>query len=422
MCGLVIAPCPYPAVLEAVAHRGIRTLVASHEKGWIGHARLPIVGTDPTYDQPVERGRWSIAFVGELLDFRERDPSAICDIDTVGDTWEQEGPHGFKTFDGFWSIAALDIMTGDIHLLVDYLCQKPLYYRTDLRVAASEPRAVALTGPTIPDEIYFAAVMKWGYCPETWRTPYKEIRKMLPGEYIIMKADGTTQHKIIDTLDPLPPNDLKAEIELAVKRRVQSSDVPVSALVSGGLDSAIVYTLAKRYGYVHAYHVENDEEENARKVTGGDHTLVDLGTVHMAEALEIMQEPIDLGSLIPQVALSRRITERVCLTGDGADEFFGGYGRAMRYDSQASDVWHELVAWHLPRLDRVMMAQRIEVRSPFLARKVCQMALGLPYNERRGKSHLRHLFRNDLPTGTPKKALRIATDRQALVDLFRRTR
>jgi asparagine synthetase B (glutamine-hydrolysing) len=132
--------------------------------------------------------------------------------------------------------------------------------------------------------------------------------------------------------------------------------------------------------------------------------------------------------LRPQIALARAIGDKqtVCLTGDGADEGFGGYGRAMRYDSQGSDLFHELPAWHLVRLDRVMMRHRIEVRSPFLARQVVQIALGLPYEERRNKKILRDLFRDDLPpeiADQPKKPLRIEEDReersQNLVRLFR---
>ena len=206
-----------------------------------------------------------------------------------------------------------------------------------------------------------------------------------------------------------------------------SSDVPVACLVSGGLDSAIVYRLAQRYGDVIPYHVENDETAWAQKVVGSRGARVVRDEwASLDRALAYMQEPVDLGSLMGQHNV------RVALTGDGADEFFGGYGRAQRYDSQWSDVYHELVAWHLPRLDRVMMRNKIEVRSPFLSRTVAQIALGLPRELRTGKKILRDLFRDELGSelaDQPKRPLRtqdVEKDREgwsrSLVAQFRKTR
>jgi asparagine synthase (glutamine-hydrolysing) len=272
-----------------------------------------------------------------------------------------------------------------------------------------------------PDEVYFSAVVKWGYCPETWRTPYKEVRKTLPGELVVLNATPyRVRNEVVDVVDveeEVQPQDLKQRLERAAMLRAKSSDVPIAALVSGGLDSAIAYTLAKRHNDVFAYHAENGEALEASAVIGkGKCEMLPEVLVTTKKALSYMQEPVDLGSLVPQVALSDAIAlkggERVCLTGDGADELFGGYSRAQRYDSQASDVWHELVAWHLPRLDRVMMRNRVEVRSPFLARDVVQAALGLPRWMRTDKSILRTLFEDDLPPGVaarPKKALKTKT-------------
>lgn len=424
------------SALDKIYHRGIRHRIVEVRGGVIGHVRLPIVGLDDANDQPVRRGPWTIAFVGEVLDFREVRPGLDCDVDLVADSWADNGPAALVRNDGFWHVVAHDERDGSLHVLTDYLAQKPAYVRVDARAVASEPDALVTMGPTTPDEIYLSSVVKWGYCPETWRTPYREIRKTLPGEYTVIRQDGFIEWAVVDELEPAPasPDELKVLIDAAVRRRVQSADVPVAALVSGGLDSSIAYTVAKRYRDLDpVMHYPNGEGDQFSAITEGDPHAYVLGkrNVLLDEALDFMQEPVDLGSLVPQVALSDAIGDRadVCLTGDGADELFGGYGRAGRYDSQMSDVYHELVAWHLPRLDRVMMRNRIEVRTPFLARSVAGAALALPRAARTGKSILRDLYRRDLPRAVldaPKRPLRTEivernreTMSRALVDRFR---
>lgn len=422
---------------ERMAHRGIRSSVIDEIGASIGHVRLPIVGVGEENDQPVRRGPWTVGFVGEILDFKKYRPRADCDLGLVADTWVNNGPEGFRFFDGFWSVVAMDWRDGSLHALVDYLAQKPLYVRRSpgFSAVASEPDAVACLAPVALDGVYLSSVAKWGYCPETWRTPYAGVTKILPGEHLHIGCNGQIVSSRVDTLTPgsVDRAGLVALVEEAVKLRVQSSDVPVACLVSGGLDSSIVYTLAQRYGDVRAYHVENGELPDCMRVAP-EAEILNCEGVGLEKALEYMQEPLDLGSLLPQVALSDAIAgsggERVCLTGDGADELFGGYGRAIRYDSQASDVWHELVAWHLPRLDRVMMRNKIEVRSPFLSRRVVEAALGTSREDRMGKFVLRKAFEGILPAGVAwlqKRALRteeVSDDREGrsidLINLFRR--
>lgn len=408
MCGFAAAlgTTDIQPAMQRLYHRGIRSKIVQDAVGTIGHVRLPIVGVGPNNDQPVKQGRWLIAFVGELLDFRQEYPGMDCDVEAVVHKWTSNGPHGFLSSDGFWAVVALDRLQEELHLLCDYLAQKPIYYREDLRAAASEPDAAAAFGPTTIDEIYMAAVVKWGYCPETGRTPYNEVKKVLPGQHVVLSWNKPAQKQVTDPLRPIAasPQVLRDQIELAVGRRVLSSDVPVACLLSGGLDSSIVYSLARRYGPVKPYYVSCEDVLSERlrvSLVAGKAEVEDVkwNAFSWRDATRIMQEPIDLGSLVPQVALSRAVGERVCLTGDGADEFFGGYGRAQRYDSQASDVWHELVAWHLPRLDRVMMRRKIEVRSPFLSRQVAGIALGMDRSMRIGKTVLRDIFRAELPPG-----------------------
>jgi asparagine synthetase B (glutamine-hydrolysing) len=438
MCGFIVSP-KVSRLLPLIAHRGIRSKIM----GWVGHVRLPIVGVGEEHDQPVARNHWVVTFVGEVLDFKEYRPDDTCDLPLVVDAWIANGPRALFQHDGFWAVAAHNLRDNSIHLLCDYLAQKPIYYRTDQQCAGSELDCVEAAGPVTPDEVYFASVIKWGYCPDPQRTPYQEVKRVLPGEHVRISTDLRITREVVDPLMPrtLTPMELKKEIIDAVRRRVLSSDVPVACLLSGGLDSSIAYSIAKRYGDVVAYFAEDpkapdnmmrfwaaavaDEPKGVRKTK-----IIPWSHPGLARALRVMQEPIDLGSLIPQICLADAVQERVCLTGDGADEMFGGYGRSDRYDSQASDVWQELVCWHLPRLDRVMMRNCVEVRTPFLARRVAAAALATPREERTGKKILRDIFRDNLPRGladAPKVPLRtreveVSREQQTIimVDHFRR--
>jgi asparagine synthase (glutamine-hydrolysing) len=118
--------------------------------------------------------------------------------------------------------------------------------------------------------------------------------------------------------------------------------------------------------------------------------------------------------MLPQYALCRAIKERcpltpVVITGDGADELFGGYRRMEEYDAQYSDIFEELVLYHLPRLDKMAMAHTLELRSPFLHRKVIEGAMSLSYQSRINKKFLKEIFCDIIPLhiiDRPKKALK----------------
>jgi asparagine synthetase B (glutamine-hydrolysing) len=121
---------------------------------------------------------------------------------------------------------------------------------------------------------------------------------------------------------------------------------------------------------------------------------------NLIEAWDATEEPVDLGSVVPQFQIGRAVQAagfNVCLSGDGADELFGGYRRAKEYDSQYSDIFSELVHYHNPRIDKCMMASTVELRSPFLAPKVIQAAMFLPYEDRTSKQALKRAFDDIVP-------------------------
>ena len=95
MCGLILARGnryreKLLAGIQQLSSRGFRSGFQEFHQGGIAHRRLPIVGVSSRYDQPVQRGEWTIAFVGEILNFRDYYPEAECDLEAVVDTLVSE--------------------------------------------------------------------------------------------------------------------------------------------------------------------------------------------------------------------------------------------------------------------------------------------------------------------------------------------
>lgn len=405
---------------KSMSYRGLdRDDCQNIEEGltyFFAHNTLPIVSVDPIeYHQPKKNPR-PYVFAGEIFDY----PSDRYQNDTefmANEIVSAENLVYLHSYDGFWSGATITD-EGNFLAFTDYLAQKPVYYRTDICAVASEPYALSLIGtPPVKDQLFFANICKWGYDP-TGRTPWETIRQIPPGHYLLNR----TLHPYWDWSKIEVNSDLETLLEISLQNRLTGKQ-DISVLLSGGLDSTIVHYLAsKNNRSATSLHVENNESEYVRSVTSDYKTITIQDDCDREHAIRACQSPIDLGSLVPQYALARALKKEgfhVVMTGDGADELFGGYRRIEQYDSQASDVFMELPYYHNSRLDRIMMNQTIELRTPFLAPKVIKYALELPFAERKNKKILKDIFRGKIPDviiDRPKKPLKTAAVERDLLE------
>jgi len=398
MCGLLLAPNSYSdaqisASLQSMAYRGDGEeghLSIGRHGGWaVGHVRLAIQNREGGA-QPFAGGAGTMtAFVGEFFSHYGKGEQAL-----VAELMKNEML--FHHQDGFWAI--IHTTGANARVYTDHLGIKPMYYWPSLNIVCSEIEPMfALTGTRPPlDEIYLSNCIKFGY-DYSGRTPYQGIYQMAPGSCLELNGLRKPISRIYWLWSQVPiPYALRSAVDTAIRNRL-IGERPMALLLSGGLDSSIIYYTLKEWGApIEAFSIENGESEFLPEGV----TTLPLPKVDIFEALSVMKAPLDLGSMVPQVQLARAVAKagyHVCLTGDGADEVFGGYRRAKEYDSQHSDVFCELPYYHLPRLDRVMMASTIELRSPFLSPAVVASGLRLPHGFRTEKQALKHAYASLVP-------------------------
>ena len=390
---------------RALAHRGSQP---PQSRNGLGHIRLPIQGLSPEFDCPYVYKNWIITYVGEIYNYKEINPDAQSDIQVLAEEWDKKGISAFLGFDGMWAVVIYDTKTGEYHVITDSLAKKPLYFNTRTMDVSSEitPLLAADEGVHLyPNEYYYSCVATWGYCPALNSTPFNFITKIAPFTHMVLVRSQIKHFGVYaDFSVGSRGKSVKEEIMDAVRRRLVS-DVPVSILCSGGLDSSIIYQLARQLQPdIKVFHIENDESEYLEylKIPKENLTVIDIekSSLSMDHILSVNEGPADLGSMVPQYLLSKEIRRQgydVVLTGDGADEIFCGYSRGMEYDTRYSDVFNELPMYHLPRLDKHSMAHTVELRSPFLSTAVIEKSLAIPYHLTRGKMPLKAMFSDIVP-------------------------
>ena len=367
ICGLLGPGAPDLGAVErmtaAMVHRGPdHGAVAAEGRCALGYRRLSVVDLQ-TGDQPVanERGDVLAVFNGELYNFRElrRDLEAKGhEIRGTGDSpliphaYEEWGRGFASRLRGMFAIALWDARSERLILLRDRLGKKPLAYAelpNGSLAFASETKAL-LQLDALPRDLdlqQLDAFLALQYVP---RSGFRHVQRVPPGSYLVADRSG---RKIVRYWEPRPDSTstfrapegwwlqrVRAIVTAAVQRRLVA-DVPLGALLSGGIDSTIVVAAMVQasaepvrtftVGFPDARY---DERAHARVVAerfGTRHTEieVDPGPELLERLVCAFDEPFGDEAALPQLAISEETRKHVtvALVGDGGDEVFGGYDR-----------------------------------------------------------------------------------------------
>ncbi len=479
----------------AVAPRELRTVAALQRHGgpdghgnafdgtWaIGANRLAIIDLDGGR-QPYQLagGGIKVVFNGEIYnhkelrrDLRQRgfDFADRCDGSILPALYQAYGDEFTEHLDGMYAVAVLDQRAEEPRLVLatDHAGMKPLYYRWDAASGAlyfsSEIPALLAYDAVSPAmwthglDAYLATKTPFGE-----RTMFADIRVFPPGTTATCdRATGLRMYRrerpVGATRSPREAAELAAEVRELLReesRRLKVADVPVATITSGGLDSSLVTAFAGDGDEsLHTFNIAyrgtwpGDERLFARQVAeraGATYHQVEIDPTTFPDMLADVvwhlgqpnADPITL-STYALFAAVREAGFTVALTGDAADETFGGYGRmravaeaeaagrpwfdgyldalavlpaaerALLYTDEyavelksaeptlpesatgelrggggsalrrvmAFELRYRLPAYHLRRVDHLSMAHSVEARLPYCQRALVDLGRTLP--------------------------------------------
>jgi asparagine synthase (glutamine-hydrolysing) len=359
----------------------------------LGHRRLAIIDVSEAGAQPMvsRDGRWALTYNGELYNYRELRAQLEAaggphlpwrgDSDTevllaACQAWGVRAALGRAV--GMFAFALWDGARRLLYLARDRMGEKPLYYGRAGRAFVFGSELKALRGhpgfDAALDMESLALYLRHQYVPEP-RSIYRGARKLPPGHLLVVPGDGglprpeaywSLAEVVRGALaDPFTGGEDEAcdRLEALLRGVVADqmiSDVPLGALLSGGVDSSLITALMQAessrpvrsftIGFSDANYDESADAARVAAHLGTEHATLVVSpgdALGLVESLpEVYDEPFSDASQLPTYLVSRltRSHVTVCLTGDGGDEMFAGYNRHV----SGPAVWDRVGGWPVP--------------------------------------------------------------------------
>ena len=409
MCGIlaIIGKGKEEVVVQQLAkrmrHRGPdESDIQITEKGHVlAHERLSIVDIH-TGKQPIQgtHSAWMV-HNGEIYNhkvlrettLKQHSFRTTSDSEVIVHLFEEFGYDFCDMLDGIFAFVVVD---GDDYMAArDPLGVKPLYYGMDER-----------------GRLYFASEMK------AIADQCKTFSTFPPGHYYSEKTGFVKYYKPEweaheTAVEKLDLKALNASLTQAVKKRLMC-DVPFGVLLSGGLDSSLIAAITSRLlegtpQELHSFSIGLDA--SAPDLIAAKKVADFIGTKHheihftVEQGIEILDQLIwhletyDVTSIrasTPMYFLSKAITEKgikMVLSGEGADEIFGGYlyfrnaPSELDFQKETIERVQKLFTADLLRADKSTMAHGLEARVPFLDKAFLDVAITIQPTEKMPKTY-----------------------------------
>ena len=337
----------------------------------LGSRRLSIIDLSPAGHMPMSdaTGRWWIAYNGEVYNFASIREELIAlghqfrshtDTEVILHAWMQWGRDSLQRFVGMFAFAIHDRNTDEVTLVRDRYGKKPLYYAQDGGIVYFSSEMKGLMAGRTDLQLDQQALLEWALYRNVdalaSRTLVQGVNAVMAGHVVTISPRGVTSAPYYTPTDHVSeeayrryaaaqPADVVREVDELLNDAVRLrlvSDVPVGTLLSGGLDSSLVTSIAGRYTQdLTAFHVsvagypKLDERRYAEQLAR-THKFpfvpFELTPANFRKALPYVTFLEDLPLTHPNSCayylISRVAREHgvpVVLSGEGADELFGGY-------------------------------------------------------------------------------------------------
>jgi asparagine synthase (glutamine-hydrolysing) len=351
-------------MVASIRHRGPdEQNVVTFDACALGHARLSIV--DPEGGQQpmsTEDGALCVVFNGEIFNHVELRAElekkghrfrTHCDTEVILALYAEYGERCVESMNGQWAFAIWDTQKNRLFLSRDRIGVRPLFYHSDGERFAFASEIKAILGlshvarsidPLALDDV----LTLWTVVPP--KTPFSGVSELPPGHSLVVEGNDRRLSRHFELSYPKAaerePSEWASELFErlleATRLRFQRADVPVGAYVSGGLDSAVVAGLVRRFteAPIETFSVgfeSNEFDEGSyqadvvRELDVRHHRVLcteqDIANV-FPDVLWHAEQPLVRTAPAPMFLLAKLVREsgyKVVLTGEGSDEMLGGY-------------------------------------------------------------------------------------------------